>query len=101
MDQESEVGSRQLEVVKQGFLDEAFSDGEQASFGRLGAGISLLFVCGWITRLVWRVADFSALPNLAIFIGACAAFVATLYGLSRAGDVIEAIKTVPKPEGKA
>ena len=79
--------------TKQNFLDEAISDGDRASFGRLGSFIALLFSCVWISRLVWKVADFSVLPNLAIFIAACSAFIAALYALSKGADLIEAVKT--------
>lgn len=77
---------------KRSFLDEAISDGEVASFGRLGSLIALIFSCIWITILVWRVTDFSGLPNLAIFIAACCAFITALYGVSKAGDTIAELK---------
>lgn len=84
--------SQNLEIKTKSFLDEAISDGEQASFGRLGSLIALIFSCIWISILVWRVEDFSGLPNLAIFIGACCAFITALYGVSKTGDTIAEFK---------
>lgn len=87
-----------MENEKQNFLDEALSDGTVMSYGRLGSLIALLFSCTWITILVLRAKDFSGLPQLAIFLGACVAFISALYGLSKGADVIETIKTTfPKP----
>ncbi len=77
---------------KQNFLDEAISDGERASFGRLGSSIALIFACFWISILVWRLKNFADLPNLAIFVGACGAFVSLLYGLSKYNDRKEAVE---------
>lgn len=79
---------------KQNFLDEAISDGERASFGRLGSLIALIFSCIWISVLVWRVKQFVDLPNLAIFIGACGAFISLLYGISKYNDRKEATEAL-------
>ncbi|MCK9420215.1 MAG: hypothetical protein M0R70_12635 [Nitrospirae bacterium] len=79
---------------KQPFLDEILSDGTRASWGRLGSAIALLFVCAWISVLVWRVSDMAKeLPALAIFIGAAAAFVTALYAVSKISDAVETVKT--------
>jgi hypothetical protein len=80
---------------KQNFLDEALSDGERTSFGRLGSFIALWFACVWMTRLVWTLTDFGQLPNLAIFLTACGAFIGVLYGFSKYNDRKEATNAAP------
>ena len=82
-------------------LSEALSDGSQSSWGRTGSAIALLFVCAWISVLVWRVSDMAKeLPSLAIFIGAAAAFVTALYGVSKLGDTVEAVKAAEQAPSK-
>lgn len=82
------------------FWQKVFAAGGEASFGRVGAFIILWFVMGWITYLVSKVMNFAAdLPPLAIFLGSCIAAIATLYGISKTGEVRMTNKSkTPPPE---
>lgn len=76
-------------------LRQLFSSSSQVSFGRVGAAVALLFVCVWVTYLVLKT---HSLPDLA----GPAVFIASLYGLSKAGDVIYRINNgAAKPNSAA
>ena len=55
------------------------------SFGRVGSLIGLLFALTWVTFVVYKKESIPDLGGVSLFIG-------TLYGLSKAGDTIAAIK---------
>jgi len=55
-------------------------DNGRPSFSRVGAGMALAFVCGWVSCVV-RVTH--ALPDF----GGAALFIGTLYGINTAKNV--------------
>lgn len=66
------------------FLHQLFSESGEASFSRVGAFVALLFACAWITYIVKRTAALPGLEGLTFFI-------ATLYGLGKAGETVQRI----------
>jgi hypothetical protein len=66
------------------FLQQLFSESGEASFSRLGAFITLLFACLWISYIVWRTGSLPSLDGLTFFI-------ATLYGLGKANETLQHI----------
>lgn len=71
------------------FMAGVFSDNGAPSFSRIGAGMALSFVCGWITDIVRHT---HALPDF----GGVSLFIGTLYGINMAGKV--AGKVTDKPQ---
>jgi len=69
------------------FMAGVFSEKDGTpSFSRIGAGMALAFMCGWITDIVRHT---HALPDF----GGAALFISTLYGLNLAA------KAFTKPDG--
>jgi len=66
------------------FLQELFSESGMASFSRVGSFIALVSACVWISRIVWKTDSLPALEGLALFI-------ASLYGLGKAGETVQRI----------
>jgi hypothetical protein len=64
------------------FMAGVFTDDNgRPSFSRIGAGLALAFVCGWITEIVRHT---HALPEF----GGVALFIGTLYGLNVAKNTL-------------
>jgi hypothetical protein len=66
------------------FLNELFSESGAASFSRVGTFIALLSACVWISRIVWTTGALPGLESLTLFI-------ATLYGLGKAGETVQSV----------
>jgi hypothetical protein len=66
------------------FISQLFSESGIASFSRVGAGLTLLCACVWVTRIVWRT---GALPDL----NGLTFFIVALYGLGKAGETVQRV----------
>lgn len=64
------------------FLNDLFSEKGTASFGRVGAFIALIASIVWVSWVVYQEKKIPELGGVALFIG-------TLYGLSKAGQVVQ------------
>lgn len=82
------------------FVKQLFSESGAASFGRTASFLSLLAAIAWVTQIVWTTRQLPNLEGLTLFI-------ATFYGLGKAGETVArfANRTPPeaalgrKPEG--
>ena len=63
------------------YLQELFSESGTASFSRVGTFMALLCACLWVSKIVWKTGALPPLESLTFFI-------ATLYGLGKAGETI-------------
>ncbi len=66
------------------FLRQLFSESRQASFSRVGAFVALAFACAWVSYIVRRTGSLPNLEGLTFFI-------ATLYGLGKAGETVQRV----------
>jgi len=66
------------------WIKQIFSESGEGSFSRLGAFVALAFSCAWISFIVWRMNVLPPLDGITLFI-------ATLYGLGKAGETIQRI----------
>ena len=64
------------------FVHDLFSESGTASFSRVGTFIMLLSACAWVSRIVWKTGALPGLEGLTLFI-------ATLYGLGKAGETVQ------------
>lgn len=67
------------------FLRQLFSESGEASYSRIGSFLALLFACGWVSVIVYKTHALPELQGLALF-------VATLYGLGKAGETLQRLK---------
>lgn len=74
--------------TKQSFADELFSDGERASWGRVGSFIALVTVLIWCSILLAHVHKFEDLKALGDFLKSCTWVIAVLYGISKISDTL-------------
>jgi hypothetical protein len=68
----------------QRYLQELFSESGTASFSRVGTFMALLCACLWVSKIVWKTGALPPLESLTFFI-------ATLYGLGKAGETMQRI----------
>jgi hypothetical protein len=66
------------------FLKQLFSESGQASFSRTGSFLALAAACAWVTEIVWTTHQLPNLEGLTLFI-------ATLYGLGKAGETVQRV----------
>jgi len=66
------------------FFQELFSESGAASFSRVGTFIALVGACAWVSRIVWKTGALPGLEGLTLFI-------ATLYGLGKAGETVQQV----------
>jgi hypothetical protein len=59
-----------------------FSADDSVSFGRIAAGVVLVFGIGWATYIVWRRLEIPSLEGVTTM-------VASLYGGSKIGETIQ------------
>lgn len=74
------------------FLRQLFSESREASFSRVGAFVALAFACAWVSYIVRRTGSLPSLEGLTFFI-------ATLYGLGKAGETVERVLGPQGPDG--
>lgn len=75
------------------FIKDMFSESDKASFGRFGAFIALIASIGWVS---WVVYNNKAIPDL----GGVSLFIGTLYGLSKAGTVVQSFSNQGQDTGQ-
>jgi hypothetical protein len=71
------------------YFHDMLSDGEQPSFGRNAAAVSLLFVLAWQTHVTMKTGQMPSLIE-------CTFFVASLYAISKGTDVMQQIGVFKK-----
>ena len=74
------------------FWKKVFGSTGEESWGRVAAGLVVVFGITWITRFVMLIsspADFDKLGHIGVFMGAVTAFASALYGISKGLDVLK------------
>jgi hypothetical protein len=66
-------------------MKKMFSSSSEVSFGRFAAGLALIAALAWVTYIVIKKLELPSLQGIATLVG-------SLYGSSKLGDVVTAIK---------
>lgn len=80
------------------FLKNALSEGEQASFGRLGAAFVLVNSTAWVWVLILKN---HAIPDLSGVTTFAVGGVGTCFGITKAKSVVDAYKGNTQPAADA